>query len=382
MIEEDEDLVKLTDNKNKNNNSKKNNKQINKETQNAFVQVNFLNEIIENERKNILLKYKEKENEMKLKIKNLIQNMKLVKFESKKEILELKTKINEKKEEIIDLRNIITNLKKQIESLNDKIGNLNNKILELKKKDILYSIRRNYGDSNELNKNNDDEKQNNRYADINEIDSLPTMKKRQNEKNQIQDELEKIKEFKKIIPTRSKLNRSTNDFQNKIKFNSLLINLDKTSKNLFNRNGLKNLNKIEPNLSISYLNNKLSNNRKKENLEKMRKEYSVRINNNIFEELNNGLSKRSNSAGIKNLKKSPFLNDKINKNLFNSTDRRALSTLIYSHSQEELIGVDKKMNLRDNQSGDFLKKLLLKKNVNKKEEISFHRRNRNNENLK
>ena len=34
--------------------------------------------------------------------------MKLVKFESKKEILELKTKINEKKEEIIDLRNIYT----------------------------------------------------------------------------------------------------------------------------------------------------------------------------------------------------------------------------------------------------------------------------------
>ena len=362
-----------------NNNNDKNN-QINKETQNAFVQVNLINEIIEIERKNFSLKYKEKETEMKLKIKNLIQDMKLAKFESNKEIMELKTKINEKKEEIIDLRNLNSNLKKQIETLNEQINNLNNKIIELKKKNAINNIRRNYGDVNDLNKTVDNNKQNNRYTNIIDINSLPTMNKLQKEKNKIHDELEKIKEFKKIVPTRTKLNKSTNDFQNKFKFNSLLINLNKKNKDLINKNNLNNSYQIEPNLSFNSLNKKFPNNRRRESLEKMQKDYSVRIYNDMFEEFNNDLIKRSNSAGVVNLKKSGATDDKLNKNIFNSIDRKALSTLI-DQSQEEIITFDRKINMIENRSEGLLNKLLLKKKENTKGDSSFHKRNRNNENL-
>ena len=327
-----------------NNNNDKNN-QINKETQNAFVQVNLINEIIEIERKNFSLKYKEK-----------------------------------KKEEIIDLRNLNSNLKKQIETLNEQINNLNNKIIELKKKNAINNIRRNYGDVNDLNKTVDNNKQNNRYTNIIDINSLPTMNKLQKEKNKIHDELEKIKEFKKIVPTRTKLNKSTNDFQNKFKFNSLLINLNKKNKDLINKNNLNNSYKIEPNLSFNSLNKKFPNNRRRESLEKMQKDYSVRIYNDMFEEFNNDLIKRSNSAGVVNLKKSGATDDKLNKNIFNSIDRKALSTLI-DQSQEEIITFDRKINMIENRSEGLLNKLLLKKKENTKGDSSFHKRNRNNENL-
>ena len=82
------------DNENENNNSKLNNEKTNdensnndksknnnndnnnsKETQNAFVQVNFLKEIIEEERKKIISEHQEKENEMKFKISDLHKNI-------------------------------------------------------------------------------------------------------------------------------------------------------------------------------------------------------------------------------------------------------------------------------------------------------------------
>ena len=259
-------------------------------------------------------------------------------------------------------------------------NNLNNKIIELKKKNAINNIRRNYGDVNDLNKTVDNNKQNNRYTNIIDINSLPTMNKLQKEKNKIHDELEKIKEFKKIVPTRTKLNKSTNDFQNKFKFNSLLINLNKKNKDLINKNNLNNSYKIEPNLSFNSLNKKFPNNRRRESLEKMQKDYSVRIYNDMFEEFNNDLIKRSNSAGVVNLKKSGATDDKLNKNIFNSIDRKALSTLI-DQSQEEIITFDRKINMIENRSEGLLNKLLLKKKENTKGDSSFHKRNRNNENL-
>ena len=90
----DENTTKLSNGKNDGKDSDLNNNNNNKETQNAFIQVNFLDEIIENERKKILLKYKEKENEMKLQINDLINNMRISQIDSNKEILELKTKIS------------------------------------------------------------------------------------------------------------------------------------------------------------------------------------------------------------------------------------------------------------------------------------------------
>ena len=96
-----------------------------KETQDAFVQVNFINDIIEQERKKIMHKFKERENEMRLKINELIKNIQVIKLENKKEISELKNKLDEKKEEINDLNILNNNLKKQLEKVSNKVINLN-----------------------------------------------------------------------------------------------------------------------------------------------------------------------------------------------------------------------------------------------------------------
>ena len=156
--DDDKNISKLSNGKDKDKDDKSNNEKdlnINKETQNAFIQVNFLNEIMENERKKILLKFKERENELKLKINELIHTTQIVRIDSNKEVLELKTKLNEKKEEIIDLKNINNNLKKQIAKLTDKISNLNNQIIDLRRKNTIYSMNRSNISSE--NKENDDE---------------------------------------------------------------------------------------------------------------------------------------------------------------------------------------------------------------------------------
>ena len=119
-INEQKDQNSNNNNKNENNfndidiNNITNNNN-NKETQNAFVQVNFLDEIIENERQKIIEQYKEKENEMQLKINDLMQNLQLIKFENQKEIIDLKNQLNEKKEEIINHENLKNKLKMQLE---------------------------------------------------------------------------------------------------------------------------------------------------------------------------------------------------------------------------------------------------------------------------
>ena len=402
--DDDKNISKLSNGKDKDKDDKSNNEKdlnINKETQNAFIQVNFLNEIMENERKKILLKFKERENELKLKINELIHTTQIVRIDSNKEVLELKTKLNEKKEEIIDLKNINNNLKKQIAKLTDKISNLNNQIIDLRRKNTIYSMNRSNISSE--NKENDDEstksknqplfdfyannigdkkdlkKQNNRYNSENfEEKNIKNNKK----KDRLKEELERIKEFKRKDQTRVKLNRSI-DIQNKNKFNNLLKQMNRTSREYEkkNRNDIKDKYKSEPNLSIYYLSKNNSNNKKRETLQKMQKDYSVRIYNNIFAELSNEQEKRATSARIINLKKNSkdIHNSSMSKNnlnkIFNETERKALSTLF--DSQEELNTFNKKISIIENKNEALVRKLLLqnklltKENANKKEEVNI-----------
>ena len=402
--DDDKNISKLSNGKDKDKDDKSNNEKdlnINKETQNAFIQVNFLNEIMENERKKILLKFKERENELKLKINELIHTTQIVRIDSNKEVLELKTKLNEKKEEIIDLKNINNNLKKQIAKLTDKISNLNNQIIDLRRKNTIYSMNRSNISSE--NKENDDEstkskdqplfdfyannigdkkdlkKQNNRYNSENiQEKNIKNNKK----KDRLKEELERIKEFKRKDQTRVKLNRSI-DIQNKNKFNNLLKQMNRTSREYEkkNRNDIKDKYKSEPNLSIYYLSKNNSNNKKRETLQKMQKDYSVRIYNNIFAELSNEQEKRATSARIINLKKNSkdIHNSSMSKNnlnkIFNETERKALSTLF--DSQEELNTFNKKISIIENKNEALVRKLLLqnklltKENANKKEEVNI-----------
>ena len=402
--DDDKNISKLSNGKDKDKDDKSNNEKdlnINKETQNAFIQVNFLNEIMENERKKILLKFKERENELKLKINDLIHTTQIVRIDSNKEVLELKTKLNEKKEEIIDLKNINNNLKKQIAKLTDKISNLNNQIIDLRRKNTIYSMNRSNISSE--NKENDDEstksknqplfdfyannigdkkdlkKQNNRYNSENfEEKNIKNNQK----KDRIKEELERIKENKRKDQTRVKLNRSI-DIQNKNKFNNLLKQMNRTSREYEkkNRNDIKDKYKSEPNLSIYYLSKNNSNNKKRETLQKMQKDYSVRIYNNIFAELSNEQEKRATSARIINLKKNSkdIHNSSMSKNnlnkIFNETERKALSTLF--DSQEELNTFNKKISIIENKNEALVRKLLLqnklltKENANKKEEVNI-----------
>ena len=388
----DENTTKLSNGKNDGKDSDLNNNNNNKETQNAFIQVNFLDEIIENERKKILLKYKEKENEMKLQINDLINNMRISQIDSNKEILELKTKINEKKEEIIDLKNLNSNLKKQVENLTDKISNLNNQILDLKRKNRIYMInskKENINDENEnKNENDNDNDSKNRplfdfYSkNIGNKNDLSNHNTRYNpndsfkEKNKINDELERIKEYKKKDPTRVKLNRSSIDIKNKNRINNIVLQMNETNKDFINGKNVKDKYKSNPNLSIDYLSKRISNNKRRETLQKMQKDYSLKIYNNIFDELNNDFEKRANSARIINLKKHTFEANKTSVNkIFNDTERKALSTLF--DSQEEFINFNKKINVLENHNDTLVRKLLLqnkiltKENENKKEEVNI-----------
>ena len=344
---------------------------------------------MEEERKKILLKYKEKENEMKLKMSDLLHNIEQIKIENNKEILELKTKINEKKEEIIDLKTLNSKLKSQIEKLTDKISNLNNQIIDLKRKNRINSISNN----NNMNKENDNDvlnKKNQPLIDfysknIGDKDDLKNKNNRYNkiennsfrEKNKLNDELERIKEFKRKDPIRVKLNRSYIDIRNKNKDNNILSQMNKTNNNFINRNCLKDKIKIEPNFSINYLSKSIPYNERREELQKMQKDYSKKIYYNIFAELSNDFDKRANSARVMNLKKHSYDNNNkttINK-IFNDTERKALSTLF--DSQEEFINFNKKINTLENHNDARVRKLLLqnkiltKENENKKEEVSI-----------
>ena len=151
--------------------------------------------------------------------------------------------------------------------------------------------------------------------------------------------------------------------------------MNETNKDFINRNSIKDKYKSNPNLSIDYLSKRISNNKRRENLHKMQKDYSVRVYNNIFDELNNDFEKRASSARIINLKNS-YDNIKTSMSkIFNDTERKALSTLF--DSQEEFINFNKKINVLENHNDALVRKLLLqnkiltKENENKKEEVNI-----------
>ena len=252
---------------------------------------------------------------------------------------------------------------------------------------MINSKKENINDENEIDKDNDNDSKNRPLFDfysknIGNKNDLSNHNTRYNpndsfkEKNKINDELERIKEYKKKDPTRVKLNRSSIDIKNKNRINNIVLQMNETNKDFINGKNVKDKYKSNPNLSIDYLSKRISNNKRRETLQKMQKDYSLKIYNNIFDELNNDFEKRANSARIINLKKHTFEANKISVNkIFNDTERKALSILF--DSQEEFINFNKKINVLENHNDTLVRKLLLqnkiltKENENKKEEVNI-----------
>ena len=417
------DVNDINKNKNSNNNEDENNQNSKdiKETQNAYIQVNFFDLILENERKKIALKYKEKENEMRLRINDLIQNLHLVKIENKKEISDLNNKLNEKNEEIMDLKNLNNSLKKQLEKCTNKLNDLNNQLQDLKRQNRTFNITRsknnengindsstsrskNYESANSVNhpsydyysKNvskKDINKPNYRYSN-NELnnksednleetmnlkdkqlnDSFLTMRILNKDKNK----LDGITEYKKKDPSIITLNRSLN-FKNKNRYNNLLMNAYKTNKNFLYKNkrdlsNERNKIKSESNLSINYLSRSLSNINEIDTIRKIQKDYSIRVYNNLLYNIDKDKNKRAISAKLINFKETISDYNKSNfSKIFNDSERKALSTLF--KTQEEFNNFNKKIDVIEKRNGGLVRqllmenKLLTKENENKKEEI-------------
>ena len=357
-----------------------------KETQDAFVQVNFINDIIEQERKKIMHKFKERENEMRLKINELIKNIQVIKLENKKEISELKNKLDEKKEEINDLNILNNNLKKQLEKVSNKVINLNNQIIDLKNKNAIMNsmqkLKSKTSPSIGVNKNNKHIEGILNLKNQQIKDSLTTIKLLTTEKNKLENELDKVKKYNLIDPTLITLNKSLNNnnsFKNKNKYNLL----NSSSQNLVNKFNIntnfkgKSKNICAPNLSINYLSKSLSKNDKnKKILQKMEKDYSIKIFKNIF---SNPYNKSTNRAISSRSVKSNEISNENNKSninkIFNDSERISLTKLF--ETQDEFNNFNKNSISLRNSDNSLVKKLLLKnkilsqENENKKEEVSF-----------
>lgn len=357
-----------------------------KETQDAFVQVNFINDIIEQERKKIMHKFKERENEMRLKINELIKNIQVIKLENKKEISELKNKLDEKKEEINDLNILNNNLKKQLEKVSNKVINLNNQIIDLKNKNAIMNsmqkLKSKTSPSIGVNKNNKHIEGILNLKNQQIKDSLTTIKLLTTEKNKLENELDKVKKYNLIDPTLITLNKSLNNnnsFKNKNKYNLL----NRPSQNLVNKFNIntnfkgKSKNICAPNLSINYLSKSLSKNDKnKKILQKMEKDYSIKIFKNIF---SNPYNKSTNRAISSRSVKSNEISNENNKSninkIFNDSERISLTKLF--ETQDEFNNFNKNSISLRNSDNSLVKKLLLKnkilsqENENKKEEVSF-----------
>ena len=357
-----------------------------KETQDAFVQVNFINDIIEQERKKIMYKFKERENEMRLKINELIKNIQVIKLENKKEISELKNKLDEKKEEINDLNILNNNLKKQLEKVSNKVINLNNQIIDLKNKNAIMNsmqkLKSKTSPSIGVNKNNKHIEGILNLKNQQIKDSLTTIKLLTTEKNKLENELDKVKKYNLIDPTLITLNKSLNNnnsFKNKNKYNLL----NSSSQNLVNKFNIntnfkgKSKNICAPNLSINYLSKSLSKNDKnKKILQKMEKDYSIKIFKNIF---SNPYNKSTNRAISSRSVKSNEISNENNKSninkIFNDSERISLTKLF--ETQDEFNNFNKNSISLRNSDNSLVKKLLLKnkilsqENENKKEEVSF-----------
>ena len=357
-----------------------------KETQDAFVQVNFINDIIEQERKKIMYKFKERENEMRLKINELIKNIQVIKLENKKEISELKNKLDEKKEEINDLNILNNNLKKQLEKVSNKVINLNNQIIDLKNKNAIMNsmqkLKSKTSPSIDVNKNNKYIEGILNLKNQKIKDSLTTIKLLTTEKNKLENELDKVKKYNLIDPTLITLNKSLNNnnsFKNKNKYNLL----NSSSQNLVNKFNIntnfkgKSKNICAPNLSINYLSKSLSKNDKnKKILQKMEKDYSIKIFKNIFSNpYNKSINRAISSRSVKSNEISNENNKSNINKIFNDSERISLTKLF--ETQDEFNNFNKNSISLRNSDNSLVKKLLLKnkilsqENENKKEEVSF-----------
>jgi len=357
-----------------------------KETQDAFVQVNFINDIIEQERKKIMHKFKERENEMRLKINELIKNIQVIKLENKKEISELKNKLDEKKEEINDLNILNNNLKKQLEKVSNKVINLNNQIIDLKNKNAIMNsmqkLKSKTSPSIDVNKNNKYIEGILNLKNQKIKDSLTTIKLLTTEKNKLENELDKVKKYNLIDPTLITLNKSLNNnnsFKNKNKYNLL----NSSSQNLVNKFNIntnfkgKSKNICAPNLSINYLSKSLSKNDKnKKILQKMEKDYSIKIFKNIFSNpYNKSINRAISSRSVKSNEISNENNKSNINKIFNDSERISLTKLF--ETQDEFNNFNKNSISLRNSDNSLVKKLLLKnkilsqENENKKEEVSF-----------
>ena len=357
-----------------------------KETQDAFVQVNFINDIIEQERKKIMHKFKERENEMRLKINELIKNIQVIKLENKKEISELKNKLDEKKEEINDLNILNNNLKKQLEKVSNKVINLNNQIIDLKNKNAIMNsmqkLKSKTSPSIDVNKNNKHIEGILNLKNQQIKDSLTTIKLLTTEKNKLENELDKVKKYNLIDPTLITLNKSLNNnnsFKNKNKYNLL----NSSSQNLVNKFNIntnfkgKSKNICAPNLSINYLSKSLSKNDKnKKILQKMEKDYSIKIFKNIFSNpYNKSINRAISSRSVKSNEISNENNKSNINKIFNDSERISLTKLF--ETQDEFNNFNKNSISLRNSDNSLVKKLLLKnkilsqENENKKEEVSF-----------
>lgn len=357
-----------------------------KETQDAFVQVNFINDIIEQERKKIMYKFKERENEMRLKINELIKNIQVIKLENKKEISELKNKLDEKKEEINDLNILNNNLKKQLEKVSNKVINLNNQIIDLKNKNAIMNsmqkLKSKTSPSIDVNKNNKHIEGILNLKNQQIKDSLTTIKLLTTEKNKLENELDKVKKYNLIDPTLITLNKSLNNnnsFKNKNKYNLL----NRSSQNLVNKFNIntnfkgKSKNICAPNLSINYLSKSLSKNDKnKKILQKMEKDYSIKIFKNIFSNpYNKSINRAISSRSVKSNEISNENNKSNINKIFNDSERISLTKLF--ETQDEFNNFNKNSISLRNSDNSLVKKLLLKnkilsqENENKKEEVSF-----------
>ena len=357
-----------------------------KETQDAFVQVNFINDIIEQERKKIMHKFKERENEMRLKINELIKNIQVIKLEHKKEISELKNKLDEKKEEINDLNILNNNLKKQLEKVSNKVINLNNQIIDLKNKNAIMNsmqkLKSKTSPSIGVNKNNKHIEGILNLKNQQIKDSLTTIKLLTTEKNKLENELDKVKKYNLIDPTLITLNKSLNNnnsFKNKNKYNLL----NSSSQNLVNKFNIntnfkgKSKNICAPNLSINYLSKSLSKNDKnKKILQKMEKDYSIKIFKNMFSNpYNKSINRAISSRSVKSNEISNENNKSNINKIFNDSERISLTKLF--ETQDEFNNFNKNSISLRNSDNSLVKKLLLKnkilsqENENKKEEVSF-----------
>ena len=306
-----------------------------KETQNAFVQVNFWKEMIEKEKQDIISKYEEKENEMKFKISELLKNIQNIKSDNFKEILALKSKLNEKNEEINDLKNLNNTLKKQLEKVKNKVNYLNNQIEIMKKQNLGNSTIKNNNNIENIDKDeNINIKMNNKINDesinsnkdfISDFYNKSMLKhsnmnnsnNRYRNNNILGNEIKDINLYQKMDPTFVSLNSSLN-YKNKNKSNIILnnsykddnCNANKTKNHIIN---LK-IDRIEPCLfikSISY-----SKGGKK--LKKTQSDFSIKAYNNLFKSYIKNKEKRLLSAKILNKKDIKDLSN-INKSKFEKT---------------------------------------------------------------